>query len=148
MFSSRFVHGFLLLGTLAATAFAQPSSGNMGNMGNMGNGRMGPGGMHGMHGMQMMSDSGMCPGWGMMMQMAVARQVVPTQDGGVVVVVGNALRKYDKNLKLLKEVEIEVDWDKLQQQMQQMQQRCPMMQPGGSQQTPSDSGASQPKKKQ
>jgi hypothetical protein len=44
---------------------------------------------------------------GMMMKM-MERKVVATSDGGVVVVEGNQMTKYDRNLKMVKEVELPV----------------------------------------
>jgi len=37
------------------------------------------------------------------------KSVIPTADGGLIVVIGNMLQKYDKNLMLKKEVVIDVD---------------------------------------
>lgn len=39
----------------------------------------------------------------------IIRNMVATADGGVIVLVGNKLQKYDKNLVLKKEVEIKID---------------------------------------
>ncbi|MBD3391716.1 MAG: hypothetical protein GF418_06620 [Chitinivibrionales bacterium] len=64
-------------------------------------------------------------GGGMMMGFVMPRKVVPTDDGGVIVVVGNRLIKYDKNLKLKNEAEITVDWDKVKKQMEKMHENCP-----------------------
>lgn len=44
-------------------------------------------------------------GAGMMM----GKSIAPTMDGGVIVLIGNKLFKYDKNLELKKEVEIKID---------------------------------------
>lgn len=41
------------------------------------------------------------------MSRAVASSIVATSDGGVVVLVGNKIVKYDKNLNLVKEVTVE-----------------------------------------
>lgn len=48
---------------------------------------------------------------GMVMQMmeAMQKQMVATNDGGVIVLVGNKLLKYDKDLNLVKEVELKAD---------------------------------------
>lgn len=48
------------------------------------------------------------------------KTMVATNDGGVIIMVGLKLMKYDKDLNLVKEVEIKVDWDK-------MKASCPMM---------------------
>ncbi len=85
-------------------------------------------GMMGGHMMQ--SDSGMMKtgmGCGMMMGMASPKAVIPVDDG-IIVVVGNKLMKYDKNLNLKKEAEIEIDYEEIEARMQRMQQMCPHMQ--------------------
>ena len=43
--------------------------------------------------------------------------LVATNDGGVVVMMGNRLYKYDKNLNLVKETEIKVDMKRMQGMM-------------------------------
>ena len=43
----------------------------------------------------------------MMKKMMTGREMVATKDGGVIVLTGNKLVKYDKNLNLIKEVELE-----------------------------------------
>ena len=53
------------------------------------------GGMMGMMGGKMM---GMCP----MMQSMMQKSVVATSDGGIVVVTGNKITKYDKDLNVVK----------------------------------------------
>ena len=50
------------------------------------------------------------------------KTMVATNDGGVIVMAGPKLMKYDKDLNLVKEVEIKVDWDK-------MKASCPMNKP-------------------
>ena len=84
--------------------------GMMGQQGMMGKGMMGQQGMTGMHTM-----SGMMGGSSM----------VATQDGGIIVLIGNKLLKYDKDLNLVKEVEIKIDWESLNKTM--MQHRKMMM---------------------
>jgi len=48
---------------------------------------------------------------GMVMQMmgVMQKQMVATNDGGVIVLAGNKLLKYDKDLNLVKEVELKTD---------------------------------------
>ncbi len=88
----------------------------------------GPGMGRGTMGGPMMSaDSGMMKpmmGCGMMMGMATPQSVIPVEDG-IIVVVGNKLLKYDKNLNLKKEAQIEIDYEEIQARVQQMQQMCP-----------------------
>lgn len=64
---------------------------------------------------------------GMMMHMMMMKEVVPTADGGVVVLMGDKLFKYDKNLELKKETELKIDWDRMQKMMQEMKQRMSQM---------------------
>jgi hypothetical protein len=55
------------------------------------------------------------------------RSVVATSDGGVVVVMGNKLTKYDKDLNVVKEVELKMDMEGMQKMMENMKGMCPMM---------------------
>ena len=57
---------------------------------------------------------------GMMMQ----KQLVATSDGGVIVLAGNKLYKYDKNLNLVKEAEIKMDFEGMKKMMDQMKEKC------------------------
>ncbi|MFH0753101.1 MAG: hypothetical protein V2A70_00875 [Candidatus Omnitrophota bacterium] len=66
---------------------------------------------------------GMRPVMGMMKDM-MAKSMVASSDGGVIVLVGNKLMKYDKNLALVKEVEIKIDMAAMQKDMMK---NCPMM---------------------
>ena len=66
---------------------------------------MGKGGMMGMHGMMKMME----------------KSVVATSDGGIVIVSANKISKYDKDLNLVKEVELKMPT------MEEMQKMCPMM---------------------
>lgn len=60
--------------------------------------------------------TGMCP----MMHLSL----VATSDGGVIVLAGNKLQKFDKDLMLQKEVEIKMDMESMKKMMMGM---CPMM---------------------
>jgi hypothetical protein len=111
--------GITVLFTLTVS-FAQQGKGP--------NNGMGQDGMR--HG-GMMDSSAMC---GMMMMHFMKPSVAfSTLDGGFVVIMGNKILKYDKNVDLKKEVEIKVDTTAMRQMMNQMQQ-CPMMKSG----TPGD----------
>ena len=85
---------------------------------------------------------------GMMMKTMMDKSIVATQDGGVVVLVGNKLMKYDKNLKLVKEAEIKIDMEAMQKNMAEMMKNCPrrqyqmMMEPNQSQGQPAAEAAS------
>lgn len=82
---------------------------------------MGPGGemKGGMMGKKMMR--------GMMTQASMPRQMVASGDGGVFVLVGNKIVKYDKNLAVVKEVAVKVDTESMQKMMADMKGKCPMM---------------------
>jgi len=62
---------------------------------------------------------GTCP----MMQSMMQKQVVATSDGGIIVVGGNKITKYDKDLNVVKEVEQKMDMEG----MKKMMKDCPMM---------------------
>jgi hypothetical protein len=102
----------------------------------------GPGTQKGM-GRMMMGDSTMA-GCGMAMSAMLPKSVAATTDG-YVVLAGSRLLQYDKNLKLVKTVEIPMDTTYMKKFMQQMGQACPMMQGQGQQQKPA---APQPGQKQ
>jgi hypothetical protein len=55
-----------------------------------------------------------CPG-----MMGMGKEMVATSDGGIIVLVGNKLYKYDKDLNLKKEVELKID--------KQMMEKCRLM---------------------
>jgi len=78
-----------------------------------------------------MGDGGMC---GMMLGRT---QLLATNDGGVVVMLGNKLYKYDRELKLTREAELKIDAEAMQRLQRQMQNACPMMQPASGTPTPS-----------
>ncbi len=61
-----------------------------------------------------------------MMDMMMNKQMVATSDGGVVVLFGHKLYKYDKNLNLVKEAEIKMDFEAMKKKMQEMKEKCPM----------------------
>ena len=87
----------------------------------MGQDGMRQGGMR--HG-GMMDSSAMCGM--MMMHFMKPSTAFSTQDGGFVVIMGNKIRKYDKNVELKKEVEMKVDTTAMRKMMQQ----CPMRKSG------------------
>ncbi len=98
--------------------FAQQSS----DMMQGGSGGMMGGGTAGAMDGGMMSNMG-CSGCGMMQG-----SVAATSDGGVVVVVAGKLIKYDAAFKKVSEVDIDVDWNAVNQKTQQTTANCPMMQ--------------------
>jgi hypothetical protein len=71
----------------------------------------------------------MCPMHGMMMKSAIEKEMVATEDGNIVVMAGNKLMKYDKNLNLLKETEIKTNAKEICDKMcKEMCADCPMCQ--------------------
>lgn len=62
-----------------------------------------------------------------MMQMMAKKQLVATEDGGVVLLLGNKLVKYDKKLNLVKEVELNIDTEGIRKMMKEMMKNCPMI---------------------
>ncbi|MBN1870433.1 MAG: hypothetical protein JW847_07670 [Candidatus Omnitrophica bacterium] len=65
-----------------------------------------------------------------MMGQMMQKSMVATSDGGVIVLAGNKLFKYDKDLNLIKEVEIKVDMKAMHKDMMEMMKDCPMMKEG------------------
>ena len=66
-----------------------------------------------------------------MMQMMMAHMILPSSvtplpDGSIVVAAGTMLKKYDKDLNLVKEVEVSVDIDKMAESMKKMMEMCPV----------------------
>lgn len=85
-------------------------------------------GMRGGDGMGKGMMMGMCPMHGMMMKSMMGTSVVATSDGGIVVLGFGRLTKYDKNLNVVKEVELKNDMEGMQKMMTQMKGKCPMWQ--------------------
>jgi len=78
-------------------------------------------------GMDMGKGMGMCKGMGRecgKMGMMMQKQMVATSDGGVIVLAGNKLYKYDKDLNLVKEAEIKMDVEGMKKMMDQMKEKC------------------------
>ena len=74
--------------------------------------------------MQMCPMGGGCP-MGMMACMSMAGQsLAATEDGGVVLMAGCKLVKYDSALNKVKEVQIEMDVEAMQAKMQKMMKAC------------------------
>lgn len=101
-----------------------------GQMGGMMGGRTQRGGMMDSNSMMMqrgmMGQGGMMMGGGMMgmhpmSSMMYGSSLAATSDGGALVLTGNKLIKYDKNLNLVKEVEIKIDWENIRNMMMQHQ---------------------------
>ena len=54
------------------------------------------------------------------------KELIATQDGGVVLMMGNKLIKYDGAMNLVKEVEIKMDTEAMKKSMEEMMSNCPM----------------------
>ena len=61
----------------------------------------------------------------MMKKMMMGKEMVSSGDGGVIILVGNKLLKYDSDLNLVKETEIKID-------MEAMMEKCEAMMKEGS----------------
>ena len=68
--------------------------------------------MGGMRGRGMMADAMDSVMWN--------SSLTTNEDGGVIVLMGNQLFKYDRNLNLEKQVEVKVDWEKVMLERHQM----------------------------
>jgi len=64
------------------------------------------------------------PMGGGMMGAMMGRAMVATEDGGVVVLSGEQLMKFDKNLNLVKKVELKIDTAAMDRWMKEMGSRC------------------------
>jgi hypothetical protein len=69
-----------------------------------------------------------CPIHLMTAQTLMQRQIVTPTDGGVIILVGNKLLKYDKDLNFLKETELNIDMEQTQKEIVKMIETCPMCQ--------------------
>lgn len=111
----------LMLTVLCSFALAQESKESM-----MGKGMMqGPG----MSGQAMMDDTKMSGSDAMcklMCSMMSDKSMAVTEDGGVIVLMGNKLSKYDKDLNLVKETEIKIDTAGMQKMVGDMMEKCPV----------------------
>ena len=115
----RIVFTAVLVLTASGIAFAHME--DKGKEGMMGEAMMGKKG--GMMGGKMTGKMGM---HGMMMKM-MEKKMVATSDGGVIVLAGNKLTKYDKDLNVVKEVELKMDMEAMKKNMDDMMKMCPMM---------------------
>ncbi len=108
----------------SASVFAQGAPDKDAGQMNMDKGGMMGGGMmgKGMMGKEMM---GMMKMHKMMGNMQ--NEVVATSDGGIVIVGGNKITKYDKDLNVVKEAEFKQNTEAMQKMMNEMMAKCPMM---------------------
>lgn len=114
----------VVVGSYAVFAQPQQTPGR----GPMGPGMMGQGGMG--RGMMMQQGAGgmACPLCGMVAGGMMQKTMATTDDGGVIVALGDKLIKYDGNLNKVKEITLDIDVSQMHAKMQQMMQNCPMMQ--------------------
>lgn len=64
---------------------------------------------------------------GHMMSPMMEKQMLLGRDGGVVILLGNRLIKYDEKLNLVKDVEIQVNIEEMCRKMDELMSRCPTM---------------------
>jgi hypothetical protein len=120
----------LIGAVLVLSMAASPMDPNMMMM--RGKGMMGAGkGMMEMQpGCMMMSSTGKmmhaCPMHAMMMHNMMSCQMVATEDGGVIIMGFGKLTKYDKDLNVVKEVDVKIDVEAMKKMMTQMMEACPM----------------------
>ncbi|MGA2092975.1 MAG: hypothetical protein ABSH16_06160 [Sedimentisphaerales bacterium] len=66
---------------------------------------------------------GMCPMHSMMCERMMKKEIIASEDGGVIIMCCNKLYKYDKDLNLVKEVELKAGQD-MKEMMGKMQKEC------------------------
>ncbi len=66
----------------------------------------------------------MCPMHMMMAEQFMEKDIVATSDGGAIIMVDNKLLKYDKELNLVKEVDLKIDTKAMQEKLSQMMKEC------------------------
>jgi len=120
--------GLLITGFCSLVLAEEKKESTMGK-GMMQGSMMGKQGMMGEEGMMMSKDKMMRMDTmrGMMNSMMTGKSLVATSDGGVIVLIGNKLQKYDKDLVLQKEVEIKIDMEGMKKTMMQMMEKGGMM---------------------
>jgi hypothetical protein len=59
-------------------------------------------------------------------KMMMEKKLMATQDGGLVLMMGNKLIKYDASMNMVKEVEIKMDMEAMKNMMEDMKKNCPM----------------------
>lgn len=73
--------------------------------------------------MRQMSSCPMCP---MMCKAMMEKSLIATSDGGVILMAGGKLTKFDKDLNKVKEVEVQMEIEAMQNKMKSMMKNCPM----------------------
>ncbi|MFZ0035759.1 MAG: hypothetical protein WAK60_12330 [Sedimentisphaerales bacterium] len=67
---------------------------------------------------------GMCPMHTMMCEHMMKKEIIAAGDGGVVILACNKLYKYDKDLNLVKDVELKKIDDDTKAKMEEMKKEC------------------------
>jgi YHS domain-containing protein len=67
-----------------------------------------------------------CPMCTTMCKSMMEKKLVATEDGGIILMAGCKLIKFDKDLNKVKEVSIEIDPEEMKAKMQKMMKCCPM----------------------
>lgn len=81
---------------------------------------------------------GPCPMCMMKAQQIFQSQLVPLADGGVLLMAGGKLYKYDQNLNLVAQTELQIDYTQIQTQMRELMSSCPLCQRKAQSQWPPD----------
>jgi hypothetical protein len=100
----------LIISAIGLAQNEQPQKGKMGQMGQMMDQKM----------KKQDHMQTRCPACAMAMCGMMSKAMLPTDDGGIVVMIGNKLYKYDQNLDLQKETELSVDFKNMKQMMMKM----------------------------
>ncbi|MDO8602885.1 MAG: hypothetical protein Q7O04_03435 [Candidatus Omnitrophota bacterium] len=61
-----------------------------------------------------------------MVKMMNDKKLLATQDGGVVLMIGSRLIKYDAQLNIVKETEVKIDMEAMKNAMEEMKKNCPV----------------------
>ncbi|MFH1314280.1 MAG: hypothetical protein ABIJ00_13775 [Candidatus Eisenbacteria bacterium] len=117
--------GLVLLCAVASTVLAYEGTMKAGGTGMKGE-MMSGGDMKCHGGMMCQGMTQMCPMHKMMESMAEP-VLVATRDGGVVVMLGGKLYKYDRHLNLKEEAELKVGMGDMHRMMMHMGEKCPVM---------------------
>ncbi|MCE5187353.1 MAG: hypothetical protein LLF76_14635 [Planctomycetaceae bacterium] len=69
-----------------------------------------------------------CPMCGMAAQSILSTQLIATPDGGALLMAGGKLYKYDQNLTLVGQADLQVDIQQIQSKLQEFMSACPVRQ--------------------
>lgn len=71
-----------------------------------------------------------CPLCMAKVQQIFQSQLVPLADGGVLLLTAGKMYKYDQNLNLVAETEVQIDYNQIRTQLQDMMSNCPICRQG------------------